>query len=489
MIKKFFIGTTIFLALVIVALIVTIKMLDLNKYKPQITEAVKDASGYELQIKGDIATSFSPIGIQASEISLRVPGSEAFTTLKSFKVALDAKALLDSKIKVNYIVLSDLDLHVKKAKDGKFNFEVAKEATQKDTKSSEEGNQTTSEVKIPLVNVDEVRLENVNILYEDVANKSKATLSKLGLVLNNISYDSSKEPKMGVGLDGNVNIALVQYGDYKIKDIKAEFSFHDAIAKVKTMQYSIFDSQGSGNASVDLSTQSPKVAFVQDIPKLQLVNFSKEILKKEMFEGNVNLHVNLSTLLGTQKQLQKALNGEIALDGQGVGIKGYDLDKLLSGYDKSQSIDAVDIGSFLVAGPVGFALSKSSDGAKAYSAIQGGSTLIKHLHVKLDFKNHMGTLSDVALATGKNRVAMKGTLDMANEKLAIKVGILDTKGCAKYSQSIGGTFSNPKVEVDEGTINTVINMASSLFGKSKVLLGMQNNTACTVFYNGIVKQP
>jgi AsmA protein len=488
MIRKFFIGTSLFLALVIVALIVTIKMLDLNKYKPQITKAVKDASGYELQIKGDITTSFSPIGIAASDISLSTPDKKAFSTLKTFKVALDAKALLDSKTKVNYLVLADVDLHVIKQKNGKFNFEVEKKVSKnktekKDTKNEEEDS------KLPLLNVDEVHLENVNIAYEDMIEGTKASLSNIGLLLQNIGYDSSKEPKQALEFEGKLNVGQIAYKAYKIKDLQANFSFHKAIAKIESMKYTLFDSQGSGNASLDISGQIPHVSFVQDIPKLQLANFSKEILKKELFEGVLNLHVNLSTSLGTQEKIKKDLQGVILADGKGIGIKGYDLDKLLNGYDKSQNIDAVDIGSFLVAGPVGFALSKSSDGAQVYSAVKGGATLIKHVHTKLDFKNHIGNLSDVALATGKSRVALKGTLNMVSEKIAIKVGILDAKGCAKYSQSIGGSFSKPKVEVDEGTVKTVINMASSLLGKSKDLLGVKSNTKCSIFYNGVVKQP
>jgi hypothetical protein len=163
---------------------------------------------------------------------------------------------------------------------------------------------------------------------------------------------------------------------------------------------------------------------------------------------------------------------------------------MLGNYDKSQNIDMVDIGSFLVAGPVGFALSKSSDGVGAYSALKGGSTLLKHLHVKLDVTKGTTKLSDVALATGKNRVALKGALELVNEKfLDLKVGILDKKGCAKYSQSIEGTFSKPSIKLDENAVKSVVNMASSLFGKSKNLLGTQNNDKCTVFYNGVVAHP
>ncbi len=54
---------TIVLGLIIVGLVIFIATMDLNQHKPKIEQAVKDASGYDLKIKGDISTSFSPIGI------------------------------------------------------------------------------------------------------------------------------------------------------------------------------------------------------------------------------------------------------------------------------------------------------------------------------------------------------------------------------------------------------------------------------------------
>jgi AsmA protein len=127
-----------------------------------------------------------------------------------------------------------------------------------------------------------------------------------------------------------------------------------------------------------------------------------------------------------------------------------------------------------------------------YSGASGGTTLLKHLHIETNIAKGIANLTDVAMATGKNRVAVKGKLDLVNEKfLGVQLGVMDARNCAKYSQSIQGTFAKPSIKVDESMVNTAVNMATSLFSKfsGAVAPKKQDNSKCTVFYNGVVKQP
>ena len=123
----------------------------------------------------------------------------------------------------------------------------------------------------------------------------------------------------------------------------------------------------------------------------------------------------------------------------------------------------------------------------------GGTTLLKRVYIKLNFKRGIVTLNDVAVATGKNRVALKGRLDILKERfLDMKFGVLDAKNCASFSQTIQGSFTKPKVKVDATSIQSTVKMASSLlsaFGVKVPKMPKQNNKKCKMFYNGIVKQP
>lgn len=490
MAKKFLIGSVVVFTLIIVGLVVAISMVDLNSYKPKIQQIVKDASGYELLVNGDIAVSFIPFGLKIKDVSVAVPQKEAFTKLESFSVALQLLPLLKQEFRVDYVVLSGLKIDIKKTKDGKFNYEVAQTTPTQSQASKEPLQEGAQQNKIPLVNVAEVRLENSHVSFEDEESESKAVLSNINLVAENISYEPSKEPLKAVDFEGDLKISSISYNKYKITNMALKFGMKDALVDVSSMTYTLFGSHASGNAKADLSGKSPKVQFSQQIPKLGLQNFSKEILEKELFDGELGLELNLQATLDTPEVLKKSLKGSVAFDGVGVGIAGYDLDKILTSYDKSQNIDMVDVGSFLLAGPLGFALSKSSDSANIYVGAKNGKTLLKHLHVKMDIADTKARLSDVAMATGKNRVAIKGDLDILKERfLDVKLGILDEKNCAKYAQTIQGTFAKPSIKIDENVVNSVVNIASSLLKKSQKIIVKDANKNCTPFYEGIVKQP
>jgi len=476
------------LGLIIVGLVVFVATMDLNQYKPKIEQAVKDASGYDLKINGDISTSFSPIGISIDDVSVGVPNKKAFASFSNFDVALELMPLLKKEVKVNYVVLSNLNLTIEKMKNGKFNFDVdmPKKDVKKESKASNE-----EPAKLPLVNVKEVRLDNANINYVDNISKAKANVKNIDVTINDISLDSTKEKLRSIALQGVVAIKQIQYNKYNIYDTNLNFVLQDAVATLNSMKYTIFDSKATAKASVDMRSKAPKVTFEETIPSLKLENFDKEILQKGLLEGVVNSVAKLSFVGADEMSVRKTLKGSILLDGQKVGIKGYDLDKIVQSYKDLKSGDLKKAGTSFLSS----ALENGSKGNSAFDNLKGGTTAVKQLHVKIDIAKQVANLSDVAIATLKNRVAVKGKINIVNESLqGVKVGILDDKGCALFSQGISGTLSNPKgkattsSKVSVEQVQEVVNMVSSFFGKKKKAAPQKKtNEQCTVFYNGVVK--
>ena len=275
---------TLILGLVIVGLVIFIATMDLNQYKPKIEQAVKDASGYDLKINGDISVSFSPIGVSVGDVSVSAPSQKPFATFKSFDVALELMPLLSQEVKVNYVILSNLNLMIEKMKNGKNNFDVV--APKKPTAKSEAAStQETSEPsKLPLINVTEVRLDNANITYIDNISNSKANVKNLNVTINNISLDSTKEKLKSIALRGDVKIAQITDNKYNIYNTTLDFDLKDAVANLNSMKYTIFDSQASAKARVDMSGKEPKISVEELIPNLKLENFSKEVLEKDLLK-------------------------------------------------------------------------------------------------------------------------------------------------------------------------------------------------------------
>jgi len=483
----------IVLGLVIVGLVIFIATMDLNTYKPKIEQAVKDASGYDLKINGDISTSFSPIGISIGDVSVAVPNQKPFATFKSFDVALELMPLLSKEVKVNYVILSNLNLTIEKMKNGKTNFDVV---TEKKNTSSKKAAEASKEepTKLPLVNVTEVRLDNANITYIDNISNSKANVKNLNVVINNISLDSTKEKLKSIALQGNVDIKKITYNKYNIDDITLDFDLKDAVANLKSMKYTIFGSHASAKAKVDMSGKTPKVSLEELIPELKLENFSKEILEKNLLEGIVNAKVNLSFVGADELSVKKSVKGTILFDGKNVGVKGYDIDKIVKSYNDLKSGDFKKAGASFLSS----AMDNASKGKGAFDTFKGGTTAIDHLHVKIDIAKRVAKLSDVAIATANNRIAVKGGINIVDESLKnVVVAILDKKGCASYSQGISGSLSNPKGKsltskdgVSAEQVQEVVNMVSSFFGKKKEKKAVvKKNENCNAFYTGVVKHP
>ncbi len=490
--KKFLIGIVAVFALIIVALVVAVSMVNLNKYKPQIEKAVKDNSGYEMKINGDISTSFSPIGISISKVEIRNPeimSNQKFFDMDKLSVAVELKPLLKKEIKVKYIVLNNLNLDIKKLKNGRFNFDLLKKKTKTQKSKKVE---KSEKAELPMVSVKEVRIKNANISFQDLKTKSSAKVEKINVSVNNIKFDPSKKMLQAISFDADTKIAQILYNKYKIQDITVALNMKDAIATLDNMKMSAYGSSATAKGKLNLNKKIPLLDIKADIPKLNLEKFSKEFLNKDILSGFVKVHKNFRLSLGDANTIKRTLRGNLLIDGQGIGIKGFDLDKVLSAYNSSKKMDIKSLGSSLVSGPLSALMS-----GKGLSGMVGGknsgTTLLKRIHIKVDIAKGIANLTDIAMATGKNRVAIKGRLDIVRERfLGVQLGVLDAKNCAKISQTIEGTFSKPKIKVDASTIKSTIKAASSLlssFGVKVPKMPTEKKGKCKVFYNGVVKQP
>ncbi len=488
--KKVSIGIVALLGLIIIGLVIAVSMVNLNKYKPQIEKAVKDNAGYEMKINGKIGVSFSPVGISISNVTLSNPSiknNQQFFKMQNLSVAVEVMPLLSKKVKVKYIVLNKLNLDIKKLKNGKFNFEVANKKARVQ-KKSQESKAKEEKVKLPTVDIKEVRIKNANVTFEDLKAKTKAQIKNINVAVDNIGFNPAKKMLQALSFDAKTKIEKITFNQYNIKDVKVDINMKNAIVDMSNMKLTMYDSLVDAKARLDLNKKIPFANIELDIPKFKIQSFSKEYLKKDILSGIVKVHKKFTLSLGDLKTIKKTLKGTALIDGEGVGIKGFDLDKILSKYNNAKKTNPADLGMSLASG-----FAKGGNISGIFGTGQGGTTLLKKLHVKVDIAKGIVKLSDVAISTGKNRVAFKGKLDIARQRfLDMQFGVMDAKNCAKFSQTIQGTFTKPKIKVDANSIKSTINMVSSLlgsFGVKTPKIAKKKEGKCKVFYNGVVKQP
>lgn len=483
MFQKIVLSVVLFCALSVVSFFLIIKVIDFNEYKPRIQKAIKESTGYELTILGDIVLSLSPVGVSISDIEVTNPyykGGTSFAKLGNFDVAVEIAPLFHKEVKVKHIALEKLNVLIEKTKEGQYNFEIP--SSKKKVEVKKEEKQLVfdeSEDFFLLVNVTQVKFSDAHVEYKDEKSGKTLKVEKINLNLNDINYDSSKNKLYSVMLKADAKIANVQYDTINVKDIEMAFNMKEAIANLESLKYTIFDSVMNGSAKVDVSGKIPKVSLKNKITDLKLSHVSHYFLGSEILNGVANGDLKLAFSLGDSHTIKSTLNGTVQLFGENIDVKGYDVDKILSMANTSNgTLDSLNFASLLTG---------------SWNAFQGNNSVLKQVSANVDVGYSEVQLSDVAISTANNRLALKGALQIVEEKfLNVKVALLDIKGCATFEQTILGTFSKPIVKLDKVLTKAITAVALDVPKKPKsdepVQAQLPENS-CVPFYEGVVKQP
>ncbi len=126
--KRLALVTVSILFALIAILLVAPSFVDLNSYKPQISKAVEDATGYQVDIAGNIKLALIPsVEARIDGLSVSLPeGGEPFLGLKRADAQLSLAPLLQKKISVSKVSLVEPVIRVSKRKDGTFSFMTPK---------------------------------------------------------------------------------------------------------------------------------------------------------------------------------------------------------------------------------------------------------------------------------------------------------------------------------------------------------------------------
>jgi len=484
MFQKLLLSIVLFCAISVVAFFLVIKVIDFNEYKPKIHKAIKDSTGYEVAIKGDVALSLSPVGITVFDVELSNPNFKPeipFATLGSFAIALEIAPLFYKEIKVKYIEIDRLHVNIEKIKEGKFNFDLAlskgaSEKKTKETKTSQDSNATlSSEMPFPLVNINKVKFSKAHIAYHDHVLGSKILAENVAIDVHDIQYDRAKQTKLqALVFKADVLIEKASYEHFTLQGFSMDANMKDANIVMENLAYTFLEGDFQGSGSLDLSGKNPKLALKQKVDSLKLSELTKVFWKKPFLEGAANGELKLACSLGDIATFKNTLNGFVHADGKNITLKGYDIDAIALSLKDPQNLNIVQ----LINGNLGIA--------------EGGASVLQHVAVHTDLGYGEIKLSDVALSSAKHRIAAKGALQIVEEKLLdVKLAILDAKGCASFEQTLVGSFKKPALKVDETTINTIANVALSLFGKTKKVVAEtpKETVNCIPFYEGVVKHP
>ncbi|SHO48793.1 AsmA family protein [Desulfopila aestuarii] len=125
---KFFFVTIGGLAIIVLAAVLVVpKIVDVQKYKPLLMEKVSEATGRKVSLDGDLNLSIFPwVGVSFSDFRLGNPegyGEKDLVIVKSFEAHVKLMPLLSREVQVDSFILDGPEIYLEKRKDGRTNWD------------------------------------------------------------------------------------------------------------------------------------------------------------------------------------------------------------------------------------------------------------------------------------------------------------------------------------------------------------------------------
>lgn len=438
-------------------------------FKPRVQAALSRALGMDVSIKGGMGISLLPgPGVTFKDMDVRSRGTDLLSAGR-VRVGLRLLPLLKRKVDLGSVELRDAAVSIEREKDGSYNFERGPEKEKKE--------------KAAIPEVGKLAVTGGNFVYTDLKTGLKAEMKGITLRLRDLSLGG--EGLADASLRGSLRCETLKVGRFEASNMRFAVKAEKGVFDLDPIEMDVFGGKGTGSLKADLAAKPHEFDVKYRIAKLRFEDFLGEFSKKKIMKGTMDFAAALAASGNTWDEMKKTLGGKVSLQGEDLVLEGMDLDGLLREYQKSQSFNLVDVGAYFLAGPIGTALTKGYDFASIYKESLGGQTTVRRLLSDWRVQDGVASAEDVAMRTGRYRLALRGKLDFPSGMFdGLTVAVVDGRGCAAVSQRINGPFGDPKVERP----NIIESLAGPVLGILKQtgkLLGVK----CEVFYSGSVKPP
>ena len=191
-------------ALLVVAIIVIPMVIDPNDYREQIQTEVKNSTGRDLTIGGDLKLSVFPwIGIEINQVALsNAKGFKApeFAKIELAEVKVKLLPLLSKQVEVSTVVLKGLQLNLEKNKSGQTNWDdLAQGKGQSAETAKSEGD--SGGAAIAGLAIGGLQVEQARLSWNDASTGEQYLISDFDLRTDSLKFDQPMQVKMGLTLD------------------------------------------------------------------------------------------------------------------------------------------------------------------------------------------------------------------------------------------------------------------------------------------------
>ena len=471
--KKVIFITTGVITLVVFAIFL-ILLTNLQAFKPRIEAAASSALGMDVRIKGRLGIFFFPgFGISLKNVSVQKKGVDV-VTVEKMRIGLRLIPLTKHEVRLSRVGLIKPVFSVVRYKNGRFNFE-------KPERSLIER----------LLTVNTISISEGKLVYTDESSSEKIKADDFDGTIQDLSYGGTDGARAfrDISFDGDIRCKTLTINNLILTNLTIRTAAGNGILDINPVSMQIFGGTGKGSIHVDVTGALPRYRVITTLNRFRIEEliqaYSLGKTSRKSMEGTVNFSADLTATGKSMDEVKRSLNGDVSLNGNNLTLHRLDIDALILKYERSQNFNLVDVGAYLLVGPFGPVLTKSYNFGSVYEESLGGKGIISKLVSIWKVKNGIAGATDVALATKKYRIAMKGGLNFNNDRFDdVTVAVLDERGCAVYSQKVHGPFRKAKIE-KISIFKSITGSVSNALKDAWKFVGGE----CTVFYSGSVAQP
>ena len=245
-----------------------------------------------------------------------------------------------------------------------------------------------------------------------------------------------------------------------------------------------FGSEATGSFHADLTGGQDSYAADLKVVGVQVARILQDSGIRPFAAGRVDLAGNITSQGRSHQELLQGVQGKVTFHGSDVTLQGYDIDKELTRFERTQRFDLADLLGLFVLDGAGLLATKGYDYATLISKRRGGVSHIHEAVADLDVSKGVVSAQDVAMSTDTHRIAAQGKLDIPTEDFDhVNLGLVDAKGCVIAEVDVSGSIRKPKLQ-KPGIVKTLAGPARSIAHKGEDLF---TKKGCPVFYDGSVK--
>ncbi len=470
--KIIFIATIV---IVLVAAIIAALLLEIKTFKPQVEAAASQAAGMDVRINGRMGIVFTPgFAISMEDVSVRNKGTNV-ATIEKMTICLELIPLVRGEVRIRRVEFVRPAMSVVRYRNGTFNFDKPGPAP------------SEKPLSIPASSIFQGTL-----VFTDKLSGEKIEAERLDLTLRNVSYSGSDSAELlrNISFTGDIRCRTVKSNNLAVSNIAMKITGRRGMFDIERARMNVFGGSGKGSLHLDATGAAPRYRVFCALSRFRIADLIREFSPKNIpaktIEGLTDFSANLTAKGKSMDEMKRSLSGDVSLKGENVTFSGANIDALVSKFKRCQNFNLVDAGAFLLAGPFGPLLTKSYNFGRLYhEESRGGEGSIKKLVAIWKVDHGIAEASDVALASNKHRIAMRGGLNLVNDRLIdTSVAVLDKRGCAVYRQKVHGPLLKPEIEAS--ALKSITGPMSNALKSARKFIQREK---CAPFYSGSVPQP